>query len=163
MATLLFGAAADTLGFNAFWTQVAVGVGTMTDQSIFGPKTHTEGARLSDLHLTSSTYSAEIPRIYGTSRVAGNITWGTNFIEHSHTESQGGKGGGGSSSSTTYSYTISFAVSLGRGPIARVARVWADGKLIDISSIEHTIYYGTEDQQPDEFIEGIEGAGMDPA
>ena len=130
MATLLLG----SIKANAFWHSVLLGVGTMIDQSLFGPKTHTEGARMDDLQLQSAAYGESIPYTYGTTRVAGNIIWGTNYTEHSHTTTQGGKGGGGSASSTNYDYTVSFAVSLGRGPIRSINRVWADSKLIEFTS-----------------------------
>lgn len=133
MATLVLSTIAKNAGWNAFWSSVAVGVGTMIDQSLFGPKTTVEGSRLSDLSLQSSAYGIAIPYIYGTTRVAGNIIWGTNFVEHKHSETHGGKGGGGSSTTNTYDYSVSFAVSICRGPITSINKVWADGKLIDFT------------------------------
>ena len=48
----------------------------------------------------------------------------------------GGKGGGPSATinTTTYTYFANFAVGLCAGPIGRVARIWADGKPLDIST-----------------------------
>ena len=148
MATLLLG----SIKANAFWHSVLVGVGTMIDQRIFGPKTHTEGSRLDDLQLQASTYGTDIPYCFGTTRVAGNIIWGTNYIEHAHTESVGGKGGGGSTS-TTYDYSVSFAVSIGRGPILSIGRVWADGNLMDFHQDKKASAMFSSDGEPDE--EGV--------
>lgn len=145
MATLLLG----SIKANAFWHSVLLGVGTMIDQRIFGPKIHTEGSRLDDLQLQASTYGTDIPYCFGTTRVAGNIIWGTNYVEHAHTESAGGKGGGGSTS-TTYDYTVSFAVSIGRGPIISIGRVWADGNLMDFHQNKNASVMFSSDGEPDE-------------
>lgn len=149
------------------------------DSKLF-PGPNVEGPRLNDLEVQVSTYGAPVQKVYGTSRAAGNVIWGTNFVEHKKKQKQGKGGGGGST--TTYSYSVSFAVALCKGPIAGVGRIWADGKLFaDLTDQTFgedgtitgtyegkgggtfTIYKGTETQLPDPFIEGIEGVGNVPA
>lgn len=139
------------------------------DQQLFGPKApNAAGPRMSDLSIQCSTYGVAINKVYGTTRIAGNVIWGTNFVEHKKEESSGGKGGGGGKT-TTYSYTISFAIGLCEGEITGFNRVWADGKEVtdkftgDNPAIEYTLHYGTETQEPDPFIEGIETSFPVPA
>ena len=171
MASLLLPAIANALGANSFWMSTAGLVGSLLDQRIFAQNvTQTsEVGKQSDLQIQSSSLGAGIVKGYGTIPVAGNIIWGTKFTEHITTSTQtagGGKGGGGSSqtvTTTTYSYSISFAIAICRGPISSISEVWADGNEIALSSFDCSIYYGTEDQPPDPFMEGIEGAGRVPA
>ena len=167
MATLILGTIAKNAGWNAFWSGVAALAGSMIDQQLFAPSFQQEGPRLDDLRLQTSTFGASIPKVYGTVRTDCNVIWGTPYVEHVTTETQGGGGkgggGGGETTTTTYTYSISFALALCQGPITSIGKVWADGKLIDLSRHDHTVYYGTETQTPDPFIEGIEGAGNVPA
>ena len=167
MATLILGTIAKNAGWNAFWSGAAAMAGSIIDQSLFAPSFSREGPRLDDLRLQTSTYGAFIPRIYGTVRAECNVIWGTNYVEHVTTEKQGGGGkgggGGGEVTTTSYTYSVSFAVGICQGPIQSLGRVWADGKLIDLSKHSYILYYGTETQNPDPFIEGIEGAGNVPA
>ena len=80
-----------------------------------------DGPRMTDLHVHNSSYGVMIPIVYGTIRIAGNVIWATDWVEHEqHT---GGKGG---PESTSYTYTISYAVAICEGEIAGVLRIWAD-------------------------------------
>lgn len=135
------------------------------------------GPRLSDLGYQTSTYGANLPRIYGATAVFGNVFWleGDKLKEVARKKKSGGKGGGGSST-TTFSYFATFALGLCHcpsGPIAGVRRIWASGKLIyDAGSDDQEtmaasnqaakgfrIYYGTDDQLPDPRMEADKGVG----
>lgn len=135
-------------------------IGRSIDQQLFGPRRHVEGARLTDLHLQASTEGASIPAVYGSVRIAGQVIWAARFKEHVNTEEidTGGKGGGPSVKSTSYRYTLSFAVGLCEGRIARVGRVWANGEALDLSQVAWRLHDGSETQAPDPLIETIEGA-----
>ncbi len=135
-------------------------LGRSIDQQLFGESHRVEGARLSDLHLQGSTEGASIPAVYGRVRIAGQVIWAARFKEHVNTEEieTGGKGGGPSVTSTTYSYSLSFAVGLCEGEIARIGRVWANGESFDLSQVAWRLHRGAEDQEPDPLIETIEGA-----
>jgi hypothetical protein len=142
MATLLLSAAVanGSIGLSYLGSILAFTATSYIDQRLFGQKIHQEGSRLQDLRLQTSTYGVTIPKVYGTARVAGNIIWGTNFVEHANTSEQGGKGGGGGSVSTTeYTYSVSFAVSLGKGPITGINRVWTDGKPFPLYESKYTV------------------------
>ena len=147
-----------------------------------GPKI--EGPRLSDLSVQTSTYGAAIPRVYGTIATFGNIFWLENnqIKESSKTESQGGKGGGGSET-TAYSYSATFALGLGEGPIGGIKRIWISGKLIYDASAStlgevlgnaevtgglvggglFRVYFGTDDQEPDARMQATLGIANTPA
>ncbi|WP_428410005.1 baseplate multidomain protein megatron [Hyphococcus sp.] len=133
------------------------------DRLIFGPrKRKVEGPRLDGFQVQASQEGASILRVYGRARVAGQLIWAANFKETSSetTESSGGKGGrpAAQTTYTEYLYSISFAVGLCEGVIDRVGRVWADGKLFDISKHNVRLYRGTETQNPDALILATQGA-----
>lgn len=141
----------------------------------FGPP-ETEGPRLSDLAIQTSTYGQEIPRVYATIAQSGNVMWLENgkLKEKVKKNKSGGKGGGGSSEPMkTYSYFATFHLGLCEGPIAGVRRIWCRDKLIynagstDIDTIIASnnnakgwrLYRGTDDQLPDPRYEAQYGAG----
>jgi len=167
MAVLALAAAGSMIG-GAMITGTVLGMsgaaigwmaGSMLGGILFAPKLP-DGPRLNDLSVQNSSYGASIPRVWGANRIAGNVIWSTDLVEHAHEE--GGKGSGGSY--TTYTYTVSFAVSLCEGPISGVRRIWADGKLIYDTSVgvtnqigftasSYTCYLGTEMQAVDPTIQ----------
>ena len=117
-------------------------IGSYAGASIFGPgTTRAEGPRLDDKRITTSSYGVTIPRIYGTSRVAGNIIWSTDLKERAETQGGGSSkgGGGGGVSITTYKYSVSCAISVCLGPITTIRKIWGDGLLIyDVSALDVT-------------------------
>lgn len=147
---------------------VGATVGNIIDNALLAKDivTKSEGARLTGTQLVSSTEGAVIPIILGRNRVAGNVIWGTDFTEEivTDTVSSGGKGGPRQVNTTTqYVYRTSFAVGLCetvRG--ATITRAWADGNPLDLYSVTHRFYDGTQ-TEPDGLIEAIEGVGNTPA
>jgi len=153
-------------------------VGNVIDQSLFGPgntQRSVTGPRLADLDVMASTEGAPIARVYGRARLAGQMIWATQLQEVVNTTVQttggggGGKGLGGgagptvTTTTTTYSYFANFAIGLADGEIGRVGRIWADGKLLDLSGLTVRVHTGTETQMPDPLIVAKEGAGNAPA
>ncbi len=70
----------------------------------------------------------------------------------------GGKGMPGTQASETgYFYSISFAVGLCTGAIARIGRVWADGMPLDLARFTTRVHTGSETQDSDPLIADIEG------
>lgn len=160
MATLLLQAA---LG-------VAVSYGLSVVQAILTPDQYqrNEGPRLSQSQITFATEGDPIARHWGWNRLPGNIIWATRFkeTERVDTEDNGGKGVRNKSvtDNVTYTYSVSLAIAFCEGNNrTRLGRIWADGKLLDLSSLTYRFYSGSETQDPDPFIETIEGAGMVPA
>ncbi len=126
-----------------------------------GPKGR-EGPRLDDLRVQTSRYGDQIPRIYGTMRVAGSVIWGTDLIEQRSTSG----GGKNKPKTTTYSYSASFAVAISARQITGIGRIWADGNLLrgaagdfktPITSFR--FYPGSQDQAADYQIAGAVGIG----
>jgi hypothetical protein len=163
----LFGGAAGAL-FGRMLGSVVTGLISSALSRRHIQRIH-EGPRLSDLEVMASTEGAPIPRVYGRVRLAGEVIWATNLEEVVTTRTEtsgGGKGGGGTKVTTTtitYSYFANLAVGLCEGPIGHVARVWADGKPLDLSGLTVRVYTGTEEQTPDPLIVAKEGAYSAPA
>lgn len=124
--------------------------GAAIDRQFLSPPV--EGPRVQAFHLTEGREGAGIPIVYGRFRVGAQLIWAASFKERRNVE--GGKGG---PRVADYSYTLSFAVALCEGEIARVSRCWANGVPFDLSQLTWRLYRGTEDQAPDPLIEAIEG------
>ncbi len=166
MATLVLGIAGGALGsvFGPAGAVLGRAAGALAgyslDQALFGTRRSIEGPRLTDLDVQSSTEGAPIPRLYGRTRLAGEIVWATRFEEVKKTETQGK--GGTQVTITEYSYFANFAVALCEGPITRIGRIWADGKLLDEAPFTYRVYRGDEEQEPDSLITAKQG-GAAPA
>ncbi|PAX07013.1 phage tail protein [Sphingomonas lenta] len=132
--------------------------GSAIDARLFAPKRR-EGPRLQELKVQVSSYGAQIPKLFGTMRVAGTVFWATDLVER-RARSGGGKG---RPAATEYSYSASFAVLLSGRPIRRVGRIWADGKLLRGAAGDwkartgFRLHLGGEDQVPDPLIASAEG------
>jgi len=178
MATLVLGAVGSAiggsiggglLGISAVTIGGVIGstIGSAVDSwivSSLAPAQRIEGARLDSLRITSSTEGAVIPRLYGRMRIGGNIIWATDFREETKTARQGGgKGGGPKVKTAEYLYYASFAVALCEGEITGIGRVWADGKVMDMTGVTWRWYPGDEVQSPDPFIAAKMGAASTPA
>ena len=173
MATILLSAAGaaiggsiggTVLGLSAATIGQAFGatVGGIIDQTILGSGSRAvESGRARSLHLQTSTEGTPIPLVFGRMRIAGQVIWSTRFKEHVRTTTQGGKATGGQKVKE-FSYTISLALGLSEGPIERIGRIWADGKLLSTEDLEMRVYLGDEVQLPDPKIEAVEGVGVVP-
>lgn len=163
MATMVLTVAGGLIG-GPLGAAVGGLIGNAVDHAIFKPK-GSEGPRLSDLKVQTSSYGTEIPKLFGTMRVAGSVIWATDLIEHRNTQSNGK----GQASTTSYSYTASLAVALSARPILGVGRIWADGQLLRGAAGDFKartgfrLYLGGEDQDADPLILSAEGAGQAPA
>lgn len=167
MATLVLTTVGAIVGGPIGATIGAI-AGNSIDQMLFAPKGRT-GPRLDDLTVQSSAYGLPHPRLYGTTRAAGNVIWSRGLRETAH-RSGGGKRSGGRT--TTYSYSASFAVAISARPIVGIGRIWADGKLLRGAAGEMTaegavrIYTGGEPAEgmlcwiADEAIVAVFGGGV---
>lgn len=111
------------------------------------------GPRLEALKVQGTAEGAPMACVFGRARVTGQVIWAARFLE-SKTRGQAGKGG---PKTVDYVYSLSFAVALCEGEIDGIGRVWADGRLMDLSSVTMRVYRGGEDQSPDSLIEAVEG------
>ncbi len=134
------------------------------------PTIYTEGQRIDEISVTTSTEGAAIQSLYGRMRLDGQIIWATQFNEKSNTTvtktKTGGKGGSPKQTTvnTTYTYSISFAVAFALGNSkAALNRVWADGKELDLAKYTFRFYPGSDTQTADTKIQAVEGAANVPA
>jgi hypothetical protein len=170
MASLVLGTVGRIFG-GPIGGLIGAAAGSLIDNALFTPTIRTEGPRLSDLSVQTSTYGSAVPRLYGPeNRIAGNVIWSSGLRETKTTERSGGKGTGGAKTSTTsYTYAVDVALALCAGPISGVGRIWADSKIFreaDGTQKQATavrIYTGTETQLPDSLIQAAVGVANTPA
>ncbi|WHO40512.1 phage tail protein [Sphingobium sp. AP49] len=165
MATVVLTAVGTALG-GPIGGAIGGLIGNALDHAVlFRPKDR-QGARLSDLQIQTSSYGAQIPKLFGTLRVAGTVIWATDLREN-RSRSGGGKG---QASVTSYSYSASFAVALSARPIRAVKRIWADGNLLrgtagDFKTMlgGFRVHGGGDDQPCDPLIASAQGVALTPA
>ncbi|HTU11424.1 MAG TPA: phage tail protein [Allosphingosinicella sp.] len=162
MATLVLTVVGSLVG-GPIGAAIGATIGQQIDQNIlFAPKPR-QGPRLGDLSVQTSSYGTQIPKIFGTMRIAGTVIWATDLIEHRSTS-----GGKGQPKVVNYAYTASFAVALSARPMTAIGRIWADGKLLrggagDFKSpATFRLHRGDEDQAADPLIAAAEGVEQTP-
>lgn len=163
MATLVLGALGSLIG-GPLGGSIGALIGRSLDSRIIGSGRR-EGPRLTELKLTTSSYGSPIPRHFGHMRVAGQIIWATDLVEHKDKQG-GGKSG---PSVTTYTYSASFAVAVSSRPLLSIGRIWADGKLLRGEAGDLKVggtmrlHSGHPDQPIDPLLAAAEPAGSCPA
>ena len=158
MATLILTAVGSALG-GPIGGAIGAIAGQVIDGELFKPAAR-QGPRLTDLAVQTSTYGAQIPKLFGRMRVAGTVVWATDLIETKKTQG----GGKGRAATDSYSYSASFAVLLSARAIVRVERIWADGKLLrgaagdlKVELAVLRVHDGGDDQMVDPLIASAEG------
>lgn len=177
MATLLLQVAGRALGtalggpIGGIIGQAIGGIaGAQIDTALLnsgGGNRVVEGPRLKEIGGLASTEGAAIPRVYGRARLGGQLIWATRFEEEikvSVTRSKSGGKGGKSQKTyeTTYNYYANLAIGLSEGAIAFVRRIWADGRELDVTTVQMRVHPGHENQEPDPLIAAKE-SGDAPA
>ena len=107
MATLVLTTVGGAIG-GPVGAALGAMLGQQVDRAVLGGGKDRHGPRLTGLAVQTSSYGTQIPRIFGTMRVAGCVIWATDLIE-TRSRSRAGKG---QPATTTYSYAASFAVAL---------------------------------------------------
>ena len=162
MATLVLGTVGTLIG-GPIGGAIGSLIGNGLDRTLLGSKRQ-QGPRLGDLSVQTSSYGSQIPRLFGTMRVAGTVIWSTDLREEKHS-SGSAKGGG---PTTSYTYSASFAVAISARPILSVGRIWADGNLLRGAAGDwkadtgFRLYPGDERQTPDPLIAAAEGITLTP-
>ena len=160
MATLVLSTVGTALG-GPIGGAIGALIGQSFDQQLLAPASR--GPRLGDLGVQSSSYGTQIPRVYGSMRVAGSVVWATDLVESEQTT--GAKG----QPDVTYSYSVSLAVALSSRTVGAIGRIWADGKLLRGAQgdfkvpVTFRFYDGSESQAIDPLIASIEGIANTPA
>lgn len=155
MAQVVLGGVGAALG-GGVGQAIGAALGRAADNAVIGALSppRQRGPRLEGLRLQSTAEGAPMNCVLGRMRVAGQIIWAARFLESRH-ESGGGKGG---PRTVDAAYSLSFAVAICEGEIDAVERVWADGRLMDLSGVAMRVYRGGTGQTPDPLIEAVEGA-----
>lgn len=176
MASLVLGVAGAVVGSFFGAPQVGWMIGSALGAALDPQVTKSEGPRIGDAQITSSTLGTPMMVLYGTSRISGNVIQSSKVREVSKTESQGK--GGPSAESTTYSYNADVAIDLCEGEAFGIRKLWKDGKLVydvstdgtsstviasSIGAVTLTFYPGNETQLPDPTLEALTGVGATPA
>ena len=125
--------------------------GSAVDSMLFGEKREVAAG---DIRMQGSSEGVAVPRLYGWSRLSGNIIWARE-LELLTGENAGAKGMGQPDEEVV---GASFAVAFCDGEVHRLGRIWADGQLLDTEGLTLRFYRGTEDQLPDGLIEATQGA-----
>jgi len=165
MATMVLTVVGTALG-GPIGAAIGATLGQVIDsQILFAPKAR-QGPRLADLRLQTSRYGDQIPRLYGTMRVAGSVIWATDLVERRQRQSAGK----GQPKVTTYSYSASFAVAFSSRAVLAVRRIWADGNLLRGAAGDFKtalgafrLHRGGEDQPLDPLIAAHKGMASTPA
>ena len=124
--------------------------GSVVDGMLFGePDGPATGG---DIRLQGSSEGGVVPRLYGWSRLSGNIIWARE-LEILGGEGAGAKGTGGSEEELGASFAVAFC----EGEVQRLGRIWADGQLLETEGLTLRFYRGTETQLPDGLIEATQG------
>ena len=129
-------------------------LGRVIDQRLTGAR-GAGGPRLAEIQVQGSSEGSSLPIVYGRARIAGQLIWAAPFRERAARGGKGALAGG----SRGVNYTVSFAIGLCEGKIARIARIWANGRPLDLSGITWRLHAGDEDQAADPLIEAALGAG----
>lgn len=112
-----------TVGHAAFWA--------MYDTATAETQVN-EQPSLADLKIQTSSLGKVLTQLWGTDRVAGNVFWATDKVEHQERNSEGGKGGP-EVVSIEKTYTVSWAIGLAdcrmTGPMSDILRIWRDTTL----------------------------------
>ncbi|MET3667878.1 glycoside hydrolase/phage tail family protein [Caulobacter sp. 1776] len=156
MAQVILSSVGSAIG-GPFGAVAGAVIGGLVDQAAFsalGPA-RPLGPRIPELRLTGAAEGAALPCVFGRARVGGQVIWAARFRER---RIEGRVGGSKGQKTTSYAYSLSFAVAVAEGPIDGIGRVWADGKVMELSAATMRVHRGTEDQLPDPLIAAIEGA-----
>lgn len=165
MATIVLTALGTAIG-GPLGAAIGGLIGNSFDHAVLFKPKGSEGRRLADVQVQTSSYGVQVPRLFGTMRVAGTVIWATDLKETKH-KSGGGKGRPGV---TSYSYSASFAVALSARAVRSVRRIWADGNLLRGAAGDFKtelgafrLHPGGEDQAVDPLIAAAEGLDRTPA
>lgn len=148
MASVMFSTIGQAVG-GPLAAAVGASVGASLDGALFAPK---RGGL--ELQVQRSAYGDIVPRLFGRSRVAGQLIWALPM------QSGAAKGSGRRTTGT------SFAIALSARPILDIGRIWADGREIRDAegrfevATNMRVHGGGVSQSPDPLIEAAEAQGQ---
>lgn len=112
---------------------------------LFGGGGQKTKPQFTGLAAQTSTSAIGIPIGFGKNRSSPNIIWQADFKANKKKQ-RAGKGG---PKQVTYTYSGSFIMALGWGPILDVTRVWKDqSKVTEYSELGMSLFLGSTPQSP---------------
>jgi Putative phage tail protein len=127
-------------------------------QGLFGSGAKKGNTVANNLSLQTSVYGNVIPIVYGTTRVAPNLIWYSDFTATPVSQGKGGKGsvigGGGKSGGGTYQYSVAVAMALCEGAINGILNVYVDKSVVTLADIGMSLFDGAYPQEPWSFLLG---------
>ncbi len=152
------------LGSAVIGRAVGATLGRIIDQRLLGQGSNAvPTGRIDRFHLTSASEGGAVPKTFGRVRIGGQVIWASRFRQEVVTSGGAGKGTRRGGSTSKYAYSVSLALAVGQGRVARIGRIWADGVEVAKDDFNLRVYPGDEVQLPDAKIEAVEGAGQAPA
>ncbi len=130
--------------------------GSALDSMLFAERPAAATSEGGDIRLQGSNEGAPIPRLYGWSRLSGNIIWAT-ALERIEPATSGAKGMSQPAETAEPVIAANFAIGLCEGEVHRLGRIWADGQRLDLTGVTYRFYRGTETQTADSLIEAKQG------
>ncbi|MCF4097944.1 baseplate multidomain protein megatron [Maritalea mediterranea] len=164
MATLLLSVGGQALGAAlggpvgaTIGRALGAQAGSAIDNQLFGEDAPAPNGAV---RLLGSREGTAISRLYGWSRLSGNIIWATE-LERRTAASSGAKSASNQQDDETY--VVNLAVGFCEGEVAHLGRMWADGQLLDTRNLTYRFHKGSADQMPDSLIAAMQGADNCPA
>ncbi|MGK7894044.1 MAG: phage tail protein [Xenococcus sp. (in: cyanobacteria)] len=148
---------------------IAISFAASAVASVLTPKPKSRGS-LEDLSVLKSELGVSIPKIYGRSRVTGNVFWAIDNQRDS-----GRSRGKGSSGQEEDKIIANFAVMLCEGRVDDIGKIWFNNKLVynpfsedsatvaksaEFAADHMEIYYGTSTQAESPTIQSYESGSI---
>jgi len=111
-----------------------------------------EKLQIPDFEIQTSTEGKPVKRVYGRVKIVGQVIWATNYEKNNDNTTLG-------PNKDEATYSVNFAVGLCEGPINHVGRIWANGTLLEQSTLKIRCYRGTDNQPVDSLIEAKQSDG----
>lgn len=127
---------------------------------------HYKIAKVKDnLFPISNSNGIPIPLIFGKGRVLGAMIWSTSISEIPITTSisHSYRTRTNIYNNVDFLYYCSFAIAIAEGYVSSIERVWCNEEILELSSFKHRIYFGSEEQMPDDLIIKHSSNGYAPA
>lgn len=122
---------------------------------LFGGGGQKAKPQFTSLAVQTSTSAIGIAIGFGKNRSSHNIIWQGDFKSNKKKQ----KAGKGGPSVTTYTYSGSFMMALGWGPINDVTRVWKDqSNVTDYTELGFSLFVGDTPQSPWGYLESAHPA-----
>jgi hypothetical protein len=132
---------------------------------------------LEDISVQANSYNKEIPIVFGTVNLAGNVIWtgkltsyllkegGATMQDALYDKYFGSKIKQTRSTNASFSmiYNLDFAIGICEGTVDKLLEVKADNKTLDLQKYKYRFYNGSKMQNPDPLIEETQGVGKTPA